>query len=131
MPPKKSDLAIFSIFAFLNLALEVYLVSFYGVKEGESLYLLAISFIALIGILAFGYIAMDYLETRIIPKYRLEVPLLAAIITIIVQAFMFYWVFSVSLTNPIFAGRTLDAYSFAQVMSIFIPSLIVIYISKE
>ena len=131
MPPKKSDLAIFSVFALLNLALEVYLVSFYGVKEGESIYLIAISFIILIGILAFGYISMDYLESRIIAKYRLEIPLLAAIITIIVQAFMFYWIFSLSLTNPIFIGRTLDAYAFAQVMSIFVPSLIVIYVSKD
>ncbi|MGQ4891977.1 MAG: hypothetical protein ACP6IP_05760 [Candidatus Njordarchaeia archaeon] len=131
MAPRSSDLAFFTIFALLNLALEVYLASSYGIKEGETPYLLAISFIILIGILSFGYIAMDYLESRIIPKYRLEIPLLAAIVTIVVQAFMFYWIFSLSLTNPIFIGRTLDAYSFAQVMSIFVPSLIVMYVSKE
>jgi hypothetical protein len=131
MSPKASDLAIISIFSFLAMALEVYLVTAYGIVQGETLYLVMVTLVGLIGFLSLGYIVADYLETRLLQKYRLEVPLLASLIVLFVQTLMYLWVFSISIHHPIFIGRTLDAHAFSVFMSFLIPSLIVLYLSKE
>ena len=131
MSPKSSDLAIILMFSFLALALEIYLVTAYGIVQGESLYLIAVTLVSVIGFLSLGYIVSDYLETRLLRKYRLEVPLLASLIVLFIQSLTYLWVFSISVHHPIFMGRTLDAHAFSLLMSFLIPSMIALYLSKE
>jgi len=130
MSPRYSWLLIIAFFSLLALSVESYVAISYGIYEGDALWVILISFSALIGFLSFGYMVASYLEDKIIPKFELEIPLLASLITISIQVFFYLWIFSLAMSHPIFIGRTLEAYSFSLFWSFSIPSFIVMYLSK-
>ncbi len=130
MSPRYSWLPIIALFSFLALGVESYVAINYGIYEGDAVWMILLSLSSLIGFLSLGYVVASYLETRIIPKFELEIPLIAALITIGVQVFFYLWIFSLAISHPIFSGKTLEAYAFSLFGSFAIPFLIAIYLSK-
>jgi len=131
MSPSKSDIIVFISLALLALSPQVYLATSYGIRIGELYLFVASIFITLLGITVFGYIVMCYIEERYILKYKLDVPLLAALVALMIQSFLYYWLFSLLQNHILFISETLYLFIFSESMSILFPLLAIAYLSKE